>query len=190
MESLRWLLLGAGALLLGGIYALHLLQRRFPRLRGAAAGPQGGAATDAAAEVIRVNLKSRAGLIDGADLFRALKKHGLRYGEMGIFHRLDAAGKPRFSVANMVEPGNFEIDKLAHTQTPGLMLFLRLAQSASPLHDLDEMWTAAQHLARALNADILDQNLRPLSAQKQQNLRDEVLEYIRRAALRGKTRRD
>ena len=184
MESFRWILAIAGALLLLGIYWRYLLERRFPHWFGkppaaAQQAPQ-PATTDA---VIYINLKSRHGLIIGADLLRAMEKFQLRHGEMGIFHRLQAGDQqPLFSIANMVEPGSFVIDKMANLETPGITILLQLSRTANPLHALDEMWATAQNLSRELNADILDKNHQPLSAQKQQNMRAEVLEYMRRTA--------
>ena len=189
MESFRWLLLGAGVLLLGGIYALYLLERRYPRWFGKADNKRAAKQSDAADEIIYIHLQSRDGLINGADLFRAMEKSGLSFGEMDIFHRLGENGKPLFSAANSVKPGGFELDNLMNIETPGIALFLRLSRVADPLHALDEMWAAAQTLARELDADILDKDRKPLSAQKQQNMRDETLEYIRRTALRARAGR-
>ena len=185
-ESFRWLLSLAGLLLLAAIYGLHLLEHRHPKWFGRPGDKPGTAKTDTAAEVISVNLQSRLGLLTGADLFRAMQKCGMEYGEMDIFHRLGGDGKPLFSAANMIKPGGFNVDDLVNIRTPGITLFLRLPRVADPLRALDEMWATALTLAGELGADILDENRNPLSAQKQQRMRDEALEYIRRAAMPAK----
>ncbi|MCW8963713.1 MAG: cell division protein ZipA C-terminal FtsZ-binding domain-containing protein [Gammaproteobacteria bacterium] len=188
MDSFRWILLGVGILLLVGVYLLYILEKRFPHWFGREV--EGESENDDAItdeEVIYLNLQSRDGEIEGADLIRAMQKYDLTHGDMGIFHRLtEGSRQPLFSVANMVEPGNFDIETLSTMTTPGLTLFLRLPRTFDALHALDEMWATTRGLASELNADILDRNRQPFSSQKQQKMRDEVLEYMRQIALQQK----
>ena len=188
MDSFRWILLGVGILLLVGVYLLYLLEKRFPHWFGREV--EGESENDDAItdeEVIYLNLQSRDGEIEGADLIRAMQKYDLTHGDMGIFHRLtEGSRQPLFSIANMVEPGNFDIETLSTMTTPGLTLFLRLPRTFDALHALDEMWATTRGLASELNADILDRNRQPFSSQKQQKMRDEVLEYMRQIALQQK----
>jgi cell division protein ZipA len=188
MDSFRWVLVGIGILLLLGVYAFFLLEKRYPHWFGGrkeGESHKDDAITDE--EIIYLNLKSRDGEIDGADLIRAMQKFNLTHGDMNIFHRLtEGSRQPLFSVANMVEPGIFEPDKLATMKTPGITLFLRLPRTFDALHALDEMWAATRGLAAELDADILDRNHQPFSSQKQQRMRDEVLQYMRQIALQEK----
>lgn len=183
MESFRWVLIGAGLLILLGIYLVFVLGKIFPRwFENSAEEEEEPAITDD--EVIYLNLKSREGMIEGPDLIRAMEKFKLVHGDMGIFHRLtEGSEQPLFSIANMIEPGSFDADKLATIQTPGLTLFLRLPRTFDALHALDEMWDIAKGLAAELNTDILDRNHQLFTSQKQQSMRDEVLEYMRQIAL-------
>lgn len=188
MDSFRWVLIGIGILLLLGVYAFYLLQKRYPHWFGGAKEDEtdkDDAITEE--EIIYLNLKSRDGEIDGADLIRAMQKFNMTHGDMNIFHRLtEGSRQPLFSVANMVEPGTFDLDKLATMKTPGVTMFLRLPRTFDALHALDEMWAATRGLAAELNADILDRHHQPFSSQKQQRMRDEVLHYMRQIALQEK----
>jgi len=186
MDSFRWILIGLGVLILVVVYLVFILEKRFPHWFGhAAEEAEESAITDE--EVIYLNLKSRDGMFEGPDLIRAMEKFDLTHGDMGIFHRLTpGSDQPLFSVANMLEPGSFDADKLATLETPGLTLFLRLPRTFDALHALDEMWDVAKGLAGELNADILDRNRQLFTSQKQQNMRDEVLEYMRQIALQEK----
>jgi cell division protein ZipA len=188
MDSFRWILVGIGILLLTGVYIFYLLEKRYPHWFGGSKKDESKKAEAITEEeIIYLNLKSRDGQIDGADLIRSMEKYNLKHGDMNIFHRLTEGSKqPLFSVANMVEPGTFELDKLATMKTPGITLFLRLPRTFDALHALDEMWTVTRGLAAELNADILDRNLQPFSSQKQQRMRDEVLQYMRQIALQEK----
>lgn len=188
MDSFRWILVGVGILLIAAVYIFYLLEKRFPGWFGGSK-EQETKPDDAITqeEIIYLNLKCRDGDIEGADLIRAMQKFNMTHGEMNIFHRLTEGSKqPLFSVANMVEPGSFDIDKLATMTTPGITLFLRLPRTFDALHALDEMWAATRGLAAELNADILDRNHQPFSSQKQQRMRDEVLHYMRQIALQQK----
>ena len=186
MDSFRWILIGIGILILAAVYLVFVLEKRYPHWFGQAEeAPDEPAISDE--EIIYLNLRSRDGLIEGPDLIRAMQKFDLTHGEMGIFHRLTpGSDQPLFSVANMLEPGSFDADKLATLETPGLTLFLRLPRTFDALHALDEMWVVAKGLGAELNADILDRNHQLFTSQKQQNMRDEVLEYMRQIALQEK----
>lgn len=184
MDSFRWVLFVVGGLILVGVYLLYVLERCFPHWFGHALGEPDSEDTITDEEIIYLNLKSRDGGIEGADLIRAMQKYHLVYGEMHIFHRLtEGSEQPLFSVADMIEPGSFNIETLSTMTTPGLTLFLRLPRTFDALHALDEMWATARDLGSELNADILDRNQKPFSSQKQQSMRDEVLEYMRQIAL-------
>ena len=192
MDSFRWVLLGVGVFLLVGVYLLYVLEKRFPHWFGGVvevkADPE-DAITDE--EVIYLNLKSRDGGIEGADLIRAMQKFNLTHGDMNIFHRLTEGSKqPLFSVANMVEPGSFDLNTLASMKTPGITMFLRLPRTFDALHALDEMWAAAKGMSDELNAERLDRNQQPFSSQKQQKMRDEVLEYMRQIAVQERISED
>ena len=187
MESFRWVLVGAGVLILTGIYLIYVLGKYFPHWFGQSKKEKEEDNAISDDEIIYLNLQSREGLIEGPDLIRAMQKFNLTHGDMGIFHRLtEGSEQPLFSIANMTEPGSFDADKLATLQTPGLTLFLRLPRTFDALHALDEMWAVAQGLSIELNADILDRNHQLFSSQKQQSMRDDVLEYMRQIALQKK----
>ncbi len=174
--------------MLAGIYVIYRLEKRYPHWFGKRTEqPEEDEKVISEDEVIHINIRSRTGLISGADLVRAMEKYNLRHGDMGIFHRLtEGSRQPLFSVANMTEPGDFNLSELMTFETPGITMFLQLPRAFDALHALDEMWLTAQNLARELDAELLDKNRQPLSSQKQQNMRDEVLEYMRSIALREK----
>jgi cell division protein ZipA len=184
MEHLRWVLIGFGILVLVGVYLLYVLERRYPHWFSKAK-PEAEEDTNISEdEIIYLHVRSREGEFAGSDLLRAMQKFNMVHGDMGIFHRLtEGSEQPLFSIANMVEPGSFDADKLATLTTPGLVLFLRLPRSFDALHSLDELISTAKGLAQELDGELLDRYRQPFSLQKQQSLRDEVLEYMRQIAL-------
>ena len=76
-------------------------------------------------ELVIVNVVAqRHARFSGADLVTALRNQSLRYGEMNIFHRIDTASKiKQFSVANLVEPGTFDLSDLDGLTSPGMSFF-------------------------------------------------------------------
>lgn len=90
-----------------------------------------------------------------SDLFERL---GLQYGDMHIFHRLDAAsGEPVFSVVSIIEPGYFDLETLHDLRTPGLALFMRLPGPEDGQSAFEDMYATAQALAAAQEGRIGDQ---------------------------------
>lgn len=90
-----------------------------------------------------------------SDLFEQL---GLRYGDMQIFHRIEAAsGEPVFSVVSIIEPGYFDLETLHSLRTPGLALFMRLPGPEAGRAAFEDMYATAQALAAAQEGRIGDQ---------------------------------
>lgn len=103
--------------------------------------------------------------IDGAKLLPILLTLGFKFGEMDFFHRHeDNAGKGEvlFSLANMYNPGTFDIDKMEQISTRGLTMFMTLPNAAEPLQTFNMMHNAAKKIADEFDAVVLDGNRQPL----------------------------
>lgn len=94
----------------------------------------------------------------GPALVKAMNAVGLRYGDMRIFHHYGAGElstqKPLFSVANMIEPGYFDLDHLDGLSTPGLAMFLQLPGPLDGAVAFELFLNTAQRLAETLSADL------------------------------------
>ena len=78
--------------------------------------------------------------MSGAALLPTLLTLGLKYGEMNIFHRhQDNAGngKVTFSLANMMNPGTFDLDDIENFSTQGITLFMTLPNTGDAFEVLD-----------------------------------------------------
>jgi len=95
---------------------------------------------------------------DGPSIVRAMNTVGLRFGDMSIFHHYGAgelrAEEPLFSVANIVEPGNFDLQKIDSLVTPGLALFLRLPGPLDGPVTFELFLNTGQRLAESLAGDL------------------------------------
>lgn len=99
----------------------------------------------------------------GPHLLKVLQDTGLQHGEMGIFHYLPEGGKePLFSVANILEPGYFELAEIAALQTPGVMLFMRLPTIVAGKLALETLLHSARNMAAELGGQLCDAQRKPL----------------------------
>ena len=134
-------------------------------------------------KVLSLIVAARAGtLLHGNDIVVAAEKAGLAFGDMQIFHRLPD-GRPEagpiFSVANVVKPGHFDIQRMAEISTPGVTFFMTLPGPLPALDAWETMLPAAQRFAELLDAVVLDDERNALGRQRVQFIRDELRAYDR-----------
>ena len=123
---------------------------------------------------------------EGAFLEEALRAEGFAFGRFGIFHRLDAAGRPILSLASLLEPGTFDPATMARCSYPGVALFAVLPGPVSAPQALEELVESGRYLAEPLGGSLLDDRGAALSVQRIGQLREEVLDFERgHAASRG-----
>lgn len=116
----------------------------------------------------------------------ALESAGLRYGDMHIYHRYPESRDtdiPIFGVANLIEPGTLEPERLAEQGTPGLTLFLQLPGPLPTLAAFDLFIRTAQQLTQALGGELRDKTRSAFSRQMFDHLRDDLQHYERRRQL-------
>jgi cell division protein ZipA len=110
----------------------------------------------------------------GAALLAALESHGLAYGRYQVFHRKHIDGRSLFCVASLVEPGSFDVARMADDEFRGVTLFAVLPGPVEPLLTIDELLSAARGLAQDLAGMVQDAKGVPLSPQRAAALRDDV----------------
>lgn len=123
------------------------------------------------------------GTITGPDLMVAAEKAGLVFGDKCIYHRL-IDGKPDegpvFSMANLNEPGSFQLSAMDRLTTTGVCFFMTLPGPMSALDSLDTLMPAAERMAELLDAQLLDEERNALGRQRILSLRDEMRQYDRK----------
>lgn len=113
----------------------------------------------------------------GTALLSAFESHGLAYGRYQVFHRRHVDGRSLFCVASLVEPGTFDVARMAAQEFKGITLFAVLPGPLDPLLTIDEMLSAARGLAGELPGMVLDANGAALSPQRLAALRDDVAQF-------------
>jgi len=204
MDGLRWLLLLFGLLVISGVYIYSRRERtkaidqdstrdgRGPSLPENAGGPQIGSepnnttpdgdVENAVVEQKIVTLRVVArdkGAFAGDDLVLILRGIGMRLGKFGIFHHYEGTDESDvvFSVASLVEPGNFDLENVKEQQIPGISIFMVLPGPVEGANAFDLMITAARALSQSLNAELLDESGSTLSIQRERYLREEVIQF-------------
>ena len=124
--------------------------------------------------------------MSGAALLPSLLTLGMKYGEMNIFHRhQDNAGNGAvtFSLANMVNPGSFELDTMETFVTQGVSLFMTLPNATDPFTAFEQMLAAAKQLATEFKAQLVDDKRNIMTKQTEQHYVSKIREFDRQYRL-------
>lgn len=126
-------------------------------------------------------LPRNEGLFTGPDLQRAFEGVGLVYGEMSIYHHFGAGDlrteKALFSVANMLEPGHFDLATMDGFTTQGVALFIQFPAALDGSVAFEMFLNVAQRLAEALQADLRSEPRKPLDSLAIERLRRIAARY-------------
>ncbi len=117
----------------------------------------------------------------GPVLIKALNAVGMRFGDMNIYHHFGAgelrAEQPLFSLANMFEPGQFDLDGIEDFETAGLAMFIQFPAALDGPVAFELFLNTAQRLAEALDADLLSEPKKPLDSATIENMRVVAARY-------------
>ena len=144
------------------------------------------------AEVLVCNVMAREGSeLHGDDLLEALITNGLKFGEMNIFHkrfRGTSNGPVIFSVANILNPGTFDLNAMAEFRTIGVSLFLALPSPINNLEAFEQMLNVAIHLKESLDGELKDDHRNVMTAQTIEHYRQRIRDFeLRQLRAAGKS---
>jgi cell division protein ZipA len=132
--------------------------------------------------VVTVRIMPQAGAQFPAEqLILALRAAHLQHGQYGIFHRLDEhdATRIRYSVASLVEPGSFDLNKLKESKYKGISIFMVLPAPEDGVGLFDDMLQTARAVAKEVDGHLLDEQGGALSVQRERYMREEVIDFLR-----------
>jgi cell division protein ZipA len=124
--------------------------------------------------------------MSGAALLPTLLTLGMKYGEMNIFHRhQDNAGngKVTFSLANMMNPGTFNLDDIENFSTQGITLFMTLPNPGDAFEVFEQMLNAAKQLAVEFRGQLLDHKRSVMTKQTEQHYIGIIREFERKSRI-------
>lgn len=130
-------------------------------------------------KIITLRFVPAGGSIACDRVILALRAAGLKHGRYGIFHMHadDFSDEPLFSVANLTEPGSFDLTHLADTTIPGMSFFMLLPGVGNAIDRFDRMVATARRLGRELDAELRDEKGSSWSIQRERYVREEIIEY-------------
>lgn len=117
----------------------------------------------------------------GNDILDAMKTVDMQYGDMKIFHYhgpdKNHSNRALFSVANIHEPGIFNLDKIDSFVTDGLAMFMCLPAEIGGDIAFEIMYDAAQNLAHLLGGELKTAEKFPLDNEQLAKMRDLASQY-------------
>ncbi|MBM0105296.1 hypothetical protein JM946_11075 [Steroidobacter sp. S1-65] len=130
-------------------------------------------------KILSLRLSLAPQRVEGAKLLEVLQEELLTHGKYEIFHRLHSDGQSLFSIASMVEPGSFDLEKMGETLYPGITLFAQLPGPVPGMHALNEMVACARRLHQSLGGVLQDDRGVPLTVHRIERMRQEVRDFER-----------
>lgn len=139
---------------------------------------------DGPQELIVLNVMAPDGKpYSGPDVLQVLLACDVRFGRMNIFHRHekpDGTGAEQFSVANLVEPGYFDLDAMDDFSTPGLLFFMNLPGPEDSVKAFDAMVETARCLVKNLGGELRDQTHSVATKQTLEHYKQRIRDFERR----------
>jgi cell division protein ZipA len=95
---------------------------------------------------------------NGLSISKAADEVGMIYGHMNIFHHFGPgklhSGQPLFSLANMHEPGSFDLGRMAYLKTKGLAMFMYSPASIDASVVFELFLNTTQRMAKLLGGTV------------------------------------
>ena len=130
-------------------------------------------------KILSLRLSLAPQKVEGAKLQEVLQEELLTHGKYDVFHRLHSDGQSIFSIASMVEPGTFDLEKMGETLYPGVTLFAQLPGPVPGMHALNELVACARRLHQSLGGVLQDDRGVPLTVHRIERMRQEVRDFER-----------
>lgn len=134
--------------------------------------------------IVAIYLLARdpAGLY-GSRLKQVFSTLNIHYSEQKVFHYYENK-KKLFSIANLVEPGTFDLTTLNAFRTPGLAVYMLLDEVSKPEQAFAHMLRIIWELSEQLQARICDAERHPMNQQTVAEMLEAVKIYSQGRLLR------
>ncbi len=117
-------------------------------------------------------------LFNGLSISKAADEVGMVYGHMNIFHHFGPgklhSGQPLFSIANMHEPGSFDLGRMADLKTKGVVVFMYSPASIDASVVFELYLNTTQRVAELLGGDVRTSDNEILNTASIKTLRDKA----------------
>lgn len=130
-------------------------------------------------KIIALRLAAPSDRYAGQLLRQMLEGERLEHGKYEVFHRVHEDGSSVFSVASMVEPGTFDLEKMPGLSYPGVTLFAQLPGPVAGVQALHDLVTCGKRLQETLGGTLQDERGVPLTVHRIDRLRQEIVDFER-----------
>ncbi|HMN45728.1 MAG TPA: cell division protein ZipA C-terminal FtsZ-binding domain-containing protein [Povalibacter sp.] len=130
-------------------------------------------------KIIALRLAAPGQRFPGEALRTALEGESLQFGRYDVFHRLHDDGTSIFSVASMMEPGTFELERMPGQQYSGVTLFAQLPGPVPGVQALQDLVACGKQLQEGLGGTLQDERGVPLTVHRIDRLRQEIVDFER-----------
>ncbi|MCZ6803871.1 MAG: hypothetical protein O7D86_08045 [Proteobacteria bacterium] len=117
-------------------------------------------------------------LFNGLSISKAADEVGMVYGHMNIFHHFGPgklhSGQPLFSIANMYEPGSFDLGRMADLKTKGIAAFMYSPASIDVSVVFELYLNTIQRIAELLGGEVRTSDNEPLNSAAINSLRNKA----------------
>ncbi len=116
----------------------------------------------------------------GTEIVSVAEAEGLKFGEDRYYHRYsnqNGTAESVFGVANILEPGLFDLSDIDNLFSPGLVFFQRLSNAGGALEAFDNMLETVISFRDRLDGRLQDSGRRPLNKSAMIKLREQVVEF-------------
>lgn len=131
--------------------------------------------------VIVLNIMAKKGRsFKGLDILDALLGNGFAHGEMSVFHYFENESDkiPVCSIANVVEPGTFDLTRIELVNTPGMSLFMQLPGDVESRQSFEIMLNKGRAIAEELQGELCDETRSVLTMQTIGHLKEKIEAWL------------
>ena len=165
---------------------LDEINAREAKEQQAQAASSDGNQSEAQQDVLVLHLMASKGEhIQGQALMDAVLSCGFLFGGNKFFDRHindDGTGEVLFSLANLLNPGTFDLKTMAEMETPGVTLFMIVDQLSDPVAAFDTMVEAVDKLVAELDLNVMDESRSSMTKQ--------TIDHYRQRASMASARRE
>ena len=133
-------------------------------------------------DVFIFNVVAKEGAqVRGSEILQFFITSGFRFGENAIFHRhlhSDGTGPILFSIANMMEPGIFDLDSMEQFVSEGISFFVVAPNPEINVKEaFDLMLTAVQQMTDEFECVVLNAQREPFTEQQFRDDHERLMRY-------------
>jgi cell division protein ZipA len=130
-------------------------------------------------KIFAIRLSAAEQKFSGAKLKAAFDAEVLHHGKYDIFHRVDIDGATVFSIADISEPGHFDVATMEGNAFAGVTLFAQLPGPLPAEHAFNDMLACASRLQQAIGGKLQDERGVQLTSHRTERIREEVRGFER-----------